>query len=346
VTDRVLRESAEPLAGRYDVALLDLDGVVYRGTEVIEDAPPALDKALQFGMKRAFVTNNASTAPEAVAERLRAMGVPAAAEDVVTSAQAAAHVLADRLPPGARVLVVGTEALAAELVSRGLTAVRAAGDEPVAVVQGHSPDTGWRQLAEAVVAIRRGALWVATNTDLTIPSPRGILPGNGAFVGIVRAVTDATPLVTGKPEPAMHREMMQHTGAQRPLIVGDRLDTDIEGATRAGVDSLLVLTGVTDPRLLLAAPPQHRPTYLAASLAGLVAAHPEPELSGAGARCGGYNATASDGTLTLTGEGADDLDALRALCAAWWAHRPTGGTPASVDGTGRVATALARLELR
>jgi glycerol-1-phosphatase len=346
VTDRVLGGSTEPLASRYDVALLDLDGVVYRGGEVIPEAPAALDKATQLGMRRAFVTNNASTAPEAVADRLRLMGVPAAPEDVITSAQAAARVLAERLPAGAKVLVVGTDALARELSGRGLVVVGSAEDRPAAVVQGYSPDTGWRLLAEAVVAVREGALWVATNADLTIPSPRGALPGNGAFVAVVQSAAEVAPVVTGKPEPAMHREMMQRTGAHHPLIVGDRLDTDIEGATRAEVDSLLVLTGVTTPRVLLAAPPRHRPTYVSAGLAGLVAGQPTPRPEARGYECGGFTASADGTGLCLDGTGADDLDALRALCAAWWAANPAGAPPAGIQAGGSAWAVVDRLGLR
>lgn len=347
MTDRVLSSSTEPLANRYDVALLDLDGVVYRGTEVIAEAPPALDKATQLGMRRAFVTNNASAAPETVAARLAGMGVPATPDDVITSAQAAARVLAERLPAGARVLVVGTDALAREVLSRGLTVASDAEDQPAAVVQGYSPDTGWRLLAEAVVAVRRGALWIATNTDLTIPSPRGLLPGNGAFVAAVRVALEVDPLVTGKPEPAMHREMMQRTGARRPLIVGDRLDTDIEGATRAGVDSLLVLTGVTNPRLLLGAGPPHRPTYISASMAGLVSGQPRPRPAGVGAyECGGFTATVVGRQLRLDGAGVDDIDALRALCACWWSANPGGGAePSPVSASDTTRAVIDRLGL-
>jgi glycerol 3-phosphatase-2 len=346
VTDRVLSGSAEPPATRYDVALLDLDGVVYRGQEAIPGAAAALEKAAQLGMGRAFVTNNASRSPEAVAEHLRALGVPAEPADVVTSAQTGAHVLADRLPPGATVLVVGTESLAREVTARGLTVVATAEEAPAAVIQGYSPDTGWRILAEAVVAVRQGALWVATNDDLTVPSPRGQLPGNGAFVAVVRAAAEVGPLVTGKPEPAMHREMMEHTGARHPLIVGDRLDTDIEGATRAGVDSLLVLTGVTTAAVLLAAPPQHRPTYVSAGLDGLLTPHPAPErIADGGWRCGGFTATwhhddqpgdggrvesvgSMAGGLRLGGSGGDPVDALRALCACAW----SGASPDPGNG--------------
>jgi glycerol-1-phosphatase len=331
VTRRFLRGSAEPLAARYDVALLDLDGVVYRGTEAVPGAAAALEKAGQAGMRRAFVTNNAARSPDAVAEQLHRMGVPAAPADVITSAQTGAHVLAEMLPPGARVLVVGTASLAREVTARGLTLASSAAENPAAVIQGYSPDTGWRLLAEAVVAIRQGALWLATNDDLTVPSPRGPLPGNGSFVAVVRAAAEAVPVVTGKPEPAMHREMMERTGARHPLIVGDRLDTDIEGATRAGVDSLLVLTGVTTPALLLAAPPEHRPSYLAATLGGLLTSHPGPEpLGGSRWGCGGFVATAGPDGLHLSGNGADEMDALRALCGCAWATAPDGRAPQPV----------------
>lgn len=135
----------------------------------------------------------------------------------------------------------------------------------------------------------RGVPWFASNLDLTIPSGRGIAPGNGAAVEVVRIVTGKTPQAAGKPLPPMHRETVLRTGAQRPLVVGDRLDTDIEGAYAGGVDSLLVLTGVTTPAQLLAAEPGHRPTYVDRDLRGLLAPQPEvahDEASG-GFRCGG-----------------------------------------------------------
>jgi glycerol-1-phosphatase len=345
----VLRGSAEPLVRRHDIALLDLDGVVYRGEEAIPDAAAALEKSVAAGLRRAFVTNNASRSPEMVAAHLRLLGIPAAPDEIITSAQAAAHLLADRLPPGAAVLVVGTDSLAREVTARGLTLASTAEDAPAAVVQGYSPDTGWRILAEAVVAVRRGALWVATNADLTLPSPRGPLPGNGAFVAVVRAAAEVAPVVAGKPEPAMHREMVERTGAAHPLIVGDRLDTDIEGATRAGVDSLLVLTGVTTPAALLAAPAQWRPTYLAAGLGGLLTPHPAPRpATGGGWKVGGFTAAAGPDGLHLAGEGDDEVDALRALCACAWADdtpADTGGIPRVVARTPAAEAAARRLGL-
>jgi hypothetical protein len=180
--------------------------------------------------------------------------------------------------------------------------------------------------------------WFASNTDLTIPSGRGIAPGNGAAVEVVRIATGAEPQVAGKPLPPMHRETILRTGAERPLVVGDRLDTDIEGAFNGNVDSLLVLTGVTDGAQLLAAPPQHRPTYVDNDLRGLLTGQPEVGVAGEGFRCGGWTATARADRLELEGEG-DALDGLRALCAAAWTAAGDGSCGS--DG----GKALARLGL-
>ncbi|GAB2609275.1 HAD hydrolase-like protein [Streptomyces capparidis] len=315
--------SAGALCEEYDTALLDLDGVVYRGPVAIDHAAEALREARARRMRLAYVTNNASRPPEAVAGNLTGLGVPARAEEVITSAQAVARLVADEVAPGAPVLAVGGEGLVRALEERGLRPVASADDEPVAVVMGFDPSVGWERLAEASFAVGRGVPFFASNTDLTIPTPRGIAPGNGALVQVVRTATGVAPRVAGKPLPPMHRETILRTGAERPLVVGDRLDTDIEGAHAGGVDSLLVLTGVTTAAQLLAAPPEHRPTYVAADLRGLLVPHPAVEDAGDGFRCGGWTASARDGALEVAGEG-DALDGLRALCAAAWsaAERP------------------------
>ena len=237
--------------------MFDLDGVLYLEGHGVPHAAEGVAGARAAGMAVAYVTNNASRPPALVAERLTGLGIPAEPAEVVTSAQAAARVLAERVPVGATVLVVGTVALADEVRRVGLQPVQAladAGDAGVAaVVQGLSPDTCQRELADAAVAVRSGAVWVAANTDLTLPSVRGPLPGNGAFVAVLRMVTGLEPLVAGKPDPALHRESVERVDARRPLVVGDRLDTDVLGAVRGGADSLLVLTGVTDRQVRLAA---------------------------------------------------------------------------------------------
>jgi glycerol-1-phosphatase len=318
--NHVLRGCPDPLSKHYDAALLDLDGVVYLGGVPIPGAAQALTVAAAAGMKRAFVTNNASRSPNAIAAQLDAMGVAATAADIVTSAQAAAHLLADRLPPGAPVLVVGGMGLRLAVWARGLRPVSAAAERPLAVVQGYAADISYSLLAEAALAIRAGALYVASNADATLPTSRGPQPGNGSLVALLVTATGREPIVAGKPEPPLHAESVERVGAVRPLVVGDRLDTDIEGACRVGADSLLVLTGVTRPVDLVLAPPGRRPTYVAADLAGLNAAHPEVTKVGESFRCGGWAASAgADGAvpLVLSGSG-DDLDGLRALCAAAW----------------------------
>ncbi|MGW4350364.1 HAD hydrolase-like protein [Streptomyces sp. BBFR109] len=310
--------SGQALSEAYDTALLDLDGVVYAGGDAIAHAVDSLAAARDGGMRLAYVTNNALRTPDAVAAHLTELGIPAAGSDVVTSAQAVARLIADQVPAGARVLVVGGEGLRVALRERGLEPVESADDDPAAVVQGYGgPELPWGRFAEACYAVRRGVPWFASNTDLTIPGARGIAPGNGAAVEVVRIATGAEPQVAGKPLPPMHRETILRTGAKRPLVVGDRLDTDIEGAFNGGVDSLLVLTGVTDGAQLLAAPPRHRPTYVDADLRGLLTGQPEITREGDGFRCGGWTASAGEDRLDLAGDG-QPLDGLRALCAAAW----------------------------
>jgi HAD superfamily hydrolase (TIGR01450 family) len=319
--------SASPLATRHDVALLDLDGVLYIGPDAVPGAAEAVRAAAAAGMRPAYVTNNASRTPDTVAAHLRQLGIPAEPGDVVTSAQAAATLVADRVPPGSAVLVVGGEGLLVALRERGLVPVRDAGADVAAVVQGYDPDVGWRQLAEGAYCVATGVPWVASNMDATIPTPRGTAPGNGALVEVVARTVGRPPdAVAGKPETPLHRESVERTGAQNPLVVGDRLDTDIEGANRAGVPSLLVLTGVSTPADLLRAGPELRPTYLAADLAtGLLQPHAGVDADGAGWACGGWRVEVT-GQVTVSGAG-DPVDALRALCVAWWRG------PAGLEGT-------------
>ncbi|MDQ0797154.1 HAD hydrolase-like protein [Streptomyces sp. B1I3] len=312
--------SSTALSEAYDTALLDLDGVVYAGGHAIDHAVESLGTASAGGMRLAYVTNNALRTPDAVAEHLTELGIPAEAADVITSAQAVARLMADQLPSGARVLVVGGEGLRVALRERGLVPVESVQDEPVAVAQGYGgPGLEWGRFAEAAYAIAGGAVWFASNTDLTIPSARGIAPGNGAAVEVVRIATGAEPQVAGKPLPPMHRETVLRTGAERPLVVGDRLDTDIEGAFNGGVDSLLVLTGVTDAAQLVAAEPKHRPTYVDRDLRGLLTGQPEVSVRDGVFGCGGWTAEARGDALSLEGDG-DALDGLRALCGAAWTH--------------------------
>jgi HAD superfamily hydrolase (TIGR01450 family) len=288
---------------------------------------------------------------------LTTLGVPAEPEEVITSAQTAAHYLSRRLPAGAKVLVVGGVGLVQALTERGLVPVTSADDGPEAVVQGFTPDVDWKMLSEGAVAIRRGALWLATNLDSTVPSARGPLPGNGSLVAALSHATGAEPVSTGKPDPTMHAETVERTAAQRPLVVGDRLDTDIEGARRVGCASLLVFSGVATPAQVLAAPENQRPDYLAYDVSGLLEAHPGVETTGAGARCGRWVVRTEGTSLRLSsdaeperdgggsdggGSDGDDavaLDALRALCARSWASGLLA-IEAADDAAGAVLTRL------
>jgi glycerol 3-phosphatase-2 len=254
----------------YDALLFDLDGTIYRGEEAIPGADRAIDAARGQGVTVRFVTNNASRSPGDVASHLTRIGMDAAPEEVSTSSQAAATVLAEKLQAGTTVLVVGSDALVHEVELKGLTTTRTHSDAVQAVVQGLSKDVGWRELAEACVAIRAGALWVACNVDPTLPTERGPLPGNGSLVAALRAATGSEPLVAGKPATPLMDEAQRSAAAQRPLVVGDRLDTDIAGAVAAGLDSLLVFSGVSTPQDLLGAPEEMRPTYVGLDVEAVV----------------------------------------------------------------------------
>jgi HAD superfamily hydrolase (TIGR01450 family) len=311
--------SATALCAAYDVALLDLDGVVYIGGKAIPGAPGALQRAKREGMRLAYVTNNASRTPAAVAALLSGMNAPAGPEDVVTSAQAAARLLAEKLPPKANVLVIGAMALRLAVRERGLNPVTTAADGPQAVVQGYGPGIQYQMIAEGGLAVQNGALFVGTNADSTLPGPHGMQPGNGSLLQVITYATGVRPVIAGKPEPPLHRESVIRTDAKRPLVVGDRLDTDIEAAFRAGCDSLLVLTGVSRPADAVTAGQNQRPTYIAENLGALLEPYPAVAREGDGYTCAGWTASRDgQGTLTIDGTG-EGIDGLRALCAAAWA---------------------------
>jgi len=334
----------------YDLVMFDLDGVLYVGPTAVPGAAEQLRRLRDQGTPVAYVTNNASRTPAQVATQLRGLGIDAAATDVVTSAQAAARLVADEVPAGAAVLVVGGEGLEVALAERGLRPVRSMEDSPAALVQGYSPDVGWMHLAEASYAVAAGLPWVASNTDTTIPTARGTAPGNGTLVAAVAAASGGTPRVAGKPAAPLFDETVLRIGCHHPLVVGDRLDTDIEGANLVGADSLLVLTGVTDVDEVANAEPIRRPTYLSPDLRGLFVPHPPvhhpAEASGSAPqdpewrtgewrcaewRCAEWRVTVSpQGALEVRPDRAADGPAdavalLRAAVSAAWAWNPPSG---------------------
>jgi len=326
----VLEACARPLREAYDLAMLDLDGVVYVGGHAVERAPEALAGARAAGMRLAFITNNASRPPRTVAEHLTELGIAAATEDVVTSAQAAARVLAEKLGAGARVVNLGTVGLQSALQAEGLVPV-GVDEEAEALVSGYGPEVLWRDIMRAAVRIRDGLWWVASNTDHTIPTAYGTAPGHGVLVDTLRRFSDVEPVVAGKPARPLLDETIRRVGGSRPLMVGDRLDTDIAGARNAGVPSLLVLTGVTGLSELVAAGRRERPTYLAASLDGLAESSPAPEVRGTAAELGGWSAVVDEGRLAVRGSGRT-ADWWRVVAAAAWAHLDATGHVADTSG--------------
>ena len=309
------------LIDSFDGVLADLDGVVYTGPQVIEGAIDALDQLAGEGKSLAYVTNNASRSPEEVAAHLRELGAPAVAEQVFGSALAGAELLAGEVAPGASVLVVGSQFLADCVRAQGLVVVSTSDDRPDAVIQGFSPALGWKDLAEASYAIAAGATWVATNVDMTLPQERGFAPGNGSLVAAVAAATGKSPLVAGKPEPALFEKAARHSGVERGLVVGDRLDTDILGGNRAGMATVLVLTGVDSTQTALAARVDERPTYLIRTLGELYEEYPAITADDGAYFCGAAVARVSGSTVSVSGR-EDDLNSWRAACAAWWATHP------------------------
>ncbi|WP_310963352.1 HAD-IIA family hydrolase [Nocardioides terrisoli] len=322
----MLRPSEQPLSSAYDLAVLDLDGVVYVGGTAVDHAADVLDRTRSAGLQVAFVTNNAARTPMSVAEHLAELGIRAEPGDVVTSAQAAAGLLARQLDPGASVFVIGDDGLSWAVRERGLVPVTEAAEHIAAVVQGYGPQMPWRRVVDGALLVRAGLPWVATNMDLTLPTPRGPGPGNGTLVELVATYAGRSPQVAGKPEPALFEETVERVGGEHPLVVGDRLDTDIAGATRVGWDSLLVLTGVTGLPELVGAGTDGRPTFLGSDLRSLERAHGVPEHAEGAWRLGGWSASVADRKLTVSGAGEVD-DWWRVVAVAAWEQLDRGTGP-------------------
>ena len=326
-----LRASESPLAEVHDLALVDLDGVAYRGHLPIPHAAESLTTARDRGLRLVFVTNNASREPQDVADQLTGLDIRASSDEVMTAAQACAALLRTRLEPGGRVLVVGGAGLVTAVTEAGFEIVTSADERPDAVAQGYAADVGWAELAEAAYAVEAGAWHVASNLDLSLPTARGFAPGNGALVGAVVAATGVQPSSAGKPSPTMYRLAVERAGAERPLVVGDRLDTDLAGARSGGYPGLHVLTGVSTARDAVVAEPGLRPDFLGADLRSLLEPHPAPREAADGWwECGGRAARVVDGRLELDRQGPSGIDVVRAACAAAWDAVDSG---AGLDGS-------------
>ncbi len=303
------------LLAAYDGIVCDLDGVVYRGAAGIGDAIEALNTVLtEQDPQLVFATNNASRSAQVVADQLISLGLPVTAAQVATSAQAGAAYLRRELGVGARVLAVGGEGVAVALTQQNLHAVRpselAPPDTVVGVLQGWGWEVSLRDLAAACGAIADGAVWVATNTDLTLPVEGGFIPGNGTLVGAVATASGTEPIVVGKPHAPLYEHAAEVLGipAARALAIGDRLDTDIAGAAAAGMDSVWVLTGVHGFREL--ARSSTVPTVALASLSGLH--HPRIDVCRAGDtwRAGPVDITLQDDSTVVVSRARSGADPL------------------------------------
>jgi glycerol 3-phosphatase-2 len=317
-------DGATPLEG-IDAVFADLDGVVYAGPHALPHAVESLNRVAER-IPVGYITNNASRSDEQVAGHLASLGLRVSASDVVTSPQAAMRLLAASVAPGSLVLVVGGDGIVTELERGGYRVTRSADDAPDAVMQGFHPDVGWRQLAEAAFALNAhggpgepgGIPWIATNMDWTIPVERGIAPGNGTLVSAVHTAAGRFPEVAGKPETPIFEVARERFGATNPLMVGDRLDTDIRGANRAGIASAVVLTGIDRAKQVLAADAASRPDFILGDLRELHEPYPEVERRRGTVRVGRASVRVDGRTVVIDRDGDDALDLLRAASLAIW----------------------------
>ena len=309
---------AKALVDTYDALFADLDGVVYEGGKAIEHAIPSLLSIKKAGLPIAYVTNNSSRKPATIAEQISAYGIAVSPDEIVSSGQTGVELLSTLVEPGSKVLVVGGEGLRTYTEHAGFELVEDSTQHPAAVIQGFSPEVGWKQLAEAAYSIQNGAKWVATNSDWTIPQERGIAPGNGTLVSAVHTAVGQLPLVAGKPEIAIFETAKRRVGADRPLFVGDRIDTDILGANRAGIDSVLVLTGISRPKELLATKADSRPTYVIGDLRELLTPYTQPKATKRGFSLRDAEVELLGNRVRVIAGDPKGLDALRCACSLIW----------------------------
>lgn len=300
----------------FDAIYFDLDGVLYRGQSAVNGAAEVVGKILEGGLGAAYVTNNASRTPDQVSSHLMSLGIPAKASEVVTSSQVAVEILQQYVRLGERVFVIGGEGVEVALAVAGYLPSRDS-RECVAVVQGFGPQVSWHDLARASYLIQGGAIWIATNLDSTFPTASGIAPGNGSLVDAVRNAVGRDPDgVGGKPDRAMINRTMAAVPGERPLLVGDRYDTDIGAGVAAGIPTMLVLSGVTQAADVWIA--SLRADYLCESVIGLILSYPDVSVSGEDHVCGGARATFMAVDMCVRARGGTWLERLRAADSLKW----------------------------
>lgn len=310
--------TSKSLYSAHDAFLFDLDGVVYRGGQPIDGAIETIARLQAEGCKVGYITNNSSRRAETIAQQLAGYGIQATAEQVVSSAEVAVGILNSKVLPPAKVLVVGGEGLRHAVVSAGYELVLGAADMPFAVLQGFSPDVGWKDLAEAAFAIQGGAIWIATNQDWTLPLEQGLAPGNGTLVSAVHTAVGKLPTFAGKPAAPIFENARAKFAAENPIFIGDRLDTDSKGARGVGMTSAIVMTGVSTRKDLLAARPEEYPDYILGDLTELFAAPRVPSATRLGYKLGVTEVQIHGNMLRVVEGDPASLDALRAACYTIW----------------------------
>lgn len=305
------------LLDEFDSLLLDLDGVVYLGQQAVPNAVEAINRA-QKSHVIGYITNNSSRTPMAIAEQLRGFGLDVDPGQIVGSARAGAKLLASRIPAGSKVLVVGGEGLRYECIEAGFEVVSSAKDEPDAVIQGFAPDVSWKDLAQASFAVQNGAIWIATNQDWTIPLEAGIAPGNGTLVGAVHTAVGILPDFAGKPFRPIFDQAFEQLGVKRPLMIGDRIDTDIRGAKAVGIRSACVLTGIATRKELIGAKPEDRPDFIIGDLSELFERYPAIKKTKRGYESGKSLVELLGNKVVLVDGKPTEVNTLRAATSVVW----------------------------
>jgi len=227
----------------YKGYLIDLDGTMYRGTEQIAEAAGFINDLRKRDIPYLFVTNNSSRTPAQVADKLRSIGISTEDDQVFTTSMATANYIAEQ-KKGASVYVVGEEGIIEALKEKGMKLVE---EHPDFLVMGIDRGINYEKLSKACLAVRDGAVFISTNGDIAIPTEQGLLPGNGSLTSVVSVSTQVQPIFIGKPESVIVEQALRVLGVpkEETIMVGDNYDTDILAGINAGIDTLLVHTGVT-----------------------------------------------------------------------------------------------------
>jgi HAD superfamily hydrolase (TIGR01457 family) len=311
----VFGKKSAALWGGYDTVLCDLDGVIYEGKEAIVDSVETINKFIAQGVSVGYVTNNSSRKQETIADQLAGFGIRTEPENIISSAKTGVEILATLIPAGAKVLVVGGEGLRSRVLEAGFELVVNSDEKPAGVIQGFDPSVAWTDLAEASYSIANGAKWVATNQDWTIPREKGIAPGNGTLVSAVHTAVGQLPIVAGKPEPAIYKTALEHFGSKKAIFIGDRIDTDIRGANRAEIDSVLVMTGISTRKEALGLKQEDRPVFIIETMAELLYDYDQPKKTKRGFACRGVEVELLGNKVLVTNGDPKSIGALRAACA-------------------------------